>query len=289
MRHHWRVRVGTELEIRPLAPNIGAEVVGLDLSEPLGEETVARVRAALCRHLVLFFMEQDLSPDQQTAFARQFGEVTPAHPVIASLEGHPEVLPVDGRVDRASWWHTDVTFLNTPPMGSILHMREAPPVGGDTMWVSLQAAYDALSGPVRAMCDGLIAWHHDPWFAADVEAQGGYEWDGRRHEHLYPAAHPVVRAHPETERRGLFVNPHFTRHLEGMSEVESDGILNMLYQHCQRPEFSCRFRWQVGAVAFWDNRATWHYALDDYGDGIRVAHRVTLRGDRPYGPARPRD
>lgn len=287
--HDGEVGVGTTLEIRAVSPHIGAEVVGLDLSVPLGDEVVAQVRAALGRHLVLFFMDQDLSPDKQAAFARQFGEVTPAHPVIPSLEGHPEVLPIDGREDRASWWHTDVTFLNTPPLGSILHMREAPTVGGDTMWVSLQAAYDALAAPVRAMCDTLIAWHHDPWFAADVDAKGGYEWDGRWHDKLYPASHPVVRTHPETQRNGLFVNAQFTRQLEGMSKVESDAILDMLYRHCQRPEFSCRFHWQVGAIAFWDNRATLHYALDDYGDALRVAHRVTLRGDRPYGPARPRD
>ena len=140
------VVVGTTLEIKALAPNIGAEIVGLDLSEPLGDDVVAEVRAALARHLVLFFMDQDLSPEKQAAFARQFGEVTPAHPVIPSLKDHPEVLPIDGRDDRASWWHTDVTFLSTPPLGSILHMRELPPVGGDTMWVSLQAAYDALVG-----------------------------------------------------------------------------------------------------------------------------------------------
>ena len=279
--------VRTKLDIRLISPHIGAEVAGLNLSQPLGDEVVAELRAALSRRLVLFFMEQDLSPERQAAFARQFGEVTPAHPVIPSLEGHPEVLPVDGRVDRASWWHTDVTFLNTPPMGSILHMRQAPAVGGDTMWVNLQVAYDALAEPVQALCDTLIAWHHDPWFAADVDAKGGYEWDGRWHDKLYPASHPVVRTHPETGRKGLFVNPQFTRHLEGLSQVESDGILDMLYRHCQRPEFACRFPWKVGAVAFWDNRATWHYALDDYGDAIRVAHRVTLRGDRPYGPARP--
>ena len=279
---------GHNLDIRPITPNIGAEIAGLDLAKPLGPDAIAGVREALGRHLVLFFVDQDLAPDQQAAFARQFGEVTPAHPIIESLEGHPEVLPIDGRVDRASWWHTDVTFLSTPPMGSILHMREAPAVGGDTVWVSLQAAYDALSEPVRALCDQLIAWHHDPWFAADVDAKGGYEWDGRFHEKLYPTSHPVVRTHPETGRPGLFVNPQFTRHLEGLSQIESDRILDMLYRHCQRPEFSCRFRWHVGAVAFWDNRATWHYAIDDYGDDIRVAHRVTLRGDRPYGPARPR-
>jgi alpha-ketoglutarate-dependent taurine dioxygenase len=277
----------TEIEVRPLSPVIGAEILGLDLSRPLGDEVVAQVRAALCKHLVIFFLDQDLDPEQQAAFASQFGEVTPAHPVIPSIPDHPKVLSIDGREDRASWWHTDVTFLPTPPLGSILHMRTLPEVGGDTMWVSLQAAYDALAEPVREMCDKLVAWHHDPWFAADVDARGGYEWDGTWREKLYPAAHPLVRTHPETGRNGLFVNSQFTKFIEGMSTLESECLLTMLYRHCQRPEFSCRFRWKPGAVAFWDNRATLHYALDDYGDALRIAHRVTLRGDLPYGPARP--
>ena len=234
-------------------------------------------------HLVLFFPDQDLAPDVQADFARQFGEVTPAHPVIPAIEGNPEVLNIDGREDRASWWHTDVTFLQTPPLGSILHMREAPSVGGDTMWVSLQAAYDALAAPVRAMCDQLIAWHHDPWFAADVEAQGGYEWDGRITTSSSPSRTRSCGRTPRPGATGCSSTPQFTRFLEGMSKLESDALLDMLYRHCQRPEFSCRYRWEAGAVAFWDNRATLHYALDDYGDALRIAHRVTLRGDRPYG------
>ena len=285
--HDEGVSLVTAVDVRPISPNIGAEVHGLDLSRPLGAEVVKQVRAALCHHLVLFFPGQDLDPEQQADFARQFGDVTPAHPVIPSIEGNAEVLAIDGRVDRASWWHTDVTFLGTPPLGSILHMRDAPDVGGDTMWVSLQAAYDGLSDQVRALCDRLIAWHHDPWFAADVDAKGGYEWDGQWHEKLYPTSHPVVRTHPETGRNGLFVNSQFTRFLEGMSDLESNLLLELLYRHCQKPEYGCRHRWQVGDVAFWDNRATLHYALDDYGDALRYAHRVTLRGDHPYGPARP--
>ena len=246
------------------------------------------IRAALSHHLVVFFRDQELTPDQQADFARQFGEPTSAHPVIASLEGHPEVLPIDGREDRASWWHTDVTFLSTPPLGSILYMREVPDAGGDTMWISMQAAYDGLSDSMRQFCDRLIAWHHDPWFAQDVEAKGGYEWDGKHHDRLLPTSHPVVREHPETGRLGLFVNPQFTRFLEGLTQLESETLLQMLYKHCtQKPEYSCRFHWRPGSVAFWDNRATMHYAIDDYGDDIRVAHRVTLRGEKPYGPARP--
>jgi alpha-ketoglutarate-dependent taurine dioxygenase len=280
--------IATRLDIRPLSPVIGAEIHGLDLSEPLDPGVVAMVRAALADHLVIFFRDQDLTPEQQTAFAGQFGEVTKGHPVLKSLEGHPNVLPIDGREDRASWWHTDVTFLSTPPLGSILYMREVPDVGGDTMWISMQAAYDDLSGPIKALCDKLIGWHHDPFFAIDVEAMGGYTWDGKHHDRLFPTSHPVVREHPENGRKGLFVNPQFTRFLEGLSQQESESFLQMLYTHCtKKPEYACRFRWRAGSVAFWDNRATMHYALDDYGDAIRVAHRVTLRGDRPYGPARP--
>jgi taurine dioxygenase len=249
---------------------------------------VAEVRRALNDHHVIFFRDQQLSPAQQADFARQFGEVTEGHPVIPALEGSPEVLTIDGGVDRASWWHTDITFLPTPAFGSILYMLEAPEVGGDTTWASLQDAYDRLSDPVRAMCDTLIAIHFDPWFAADVDARGGYEWEGVHHDKLRPSLHPVVRTHPENGRNGLFVNPQFTQTILGLSKNESTAILDMLYRHCQQPELTCRFRWRPGSVAFWDNRATLHYALDDYGDATRIAHRVTLRGDAPYGPAMPR-
>jgi taurine dioxygenase len=197
------------------------------------------------------------------------------------------VLAIDGSVDRASWWHTDITFLQQPAFGSILYMVTAPEVGGDTMWASLQDAYDRLAEPVRAMCDTLIAIHFDPWFAADVDAQGGYEWQGEWREKLLPSLHPVVRTHPENGRNGLFVNGQFTQAILGLSKNESNSILEMLYRHCVQPEYTCRFRWKAGSVAFWDNRATMHYALDDYGDAPRFAHRVTLRGDRPYGPAAP--
>jgi taurine dioxygenase len=282
------VTTAVELDIRPLSPVIGAEIGGLDLSRPLGDPVVAAVRAALNRHHVIFFRDQELTADQQADFARQFGEVTEGHPVIPAIEENPKVLAIDGRLDRASWWHTDVTFLDTPPLGSILYMLEVPEVGGDTMWSSLQDAYDGLAEPVRAMCDQLIAVHHDPWFAADVDARGGYEWNGEWREKLMPALHPVVRTHPENGRNGLFVNTQFTQTLLGLSKLESNAILEMLYHHCERPEFTCRFRWKAGSLAFWDNRATLHYALDDYGDAPRYAHRVTLRGDKPYGPAMPR-
>ena len=276
---------GTRLEIRPLTTTVGAEIHGLDLSRPLEESSVDVVRETLGRYAVVFFRDQHLTPETQVAFARQFGEPTPAHPVLPSVDGHPHVLRIDGRDDRAAWWHTDVTFMQTPPMGSILSMDEVPAVGGDTLWVGTQAAYDGLSEPVRALCDQLIALHHDPFFAADVAARGGMEWDGKTVEVLRPAIHPVVRTHPETGRNGLFVNPQFTQLIIGLSPIESDAVLDMLYRHLQKPEYQCRFHWEPGSVAFWDNRATLHYAVDDYGEEVRVAHRVTLRGSAPYGPA----
>lgn len=278
----------TELAVRPLSPLIGAEVHGVDLAAPLSEHTVAEIRRALNTHHVIFFRDQDLTPARQEAFARQFGEVTEGHPVIPAREGHPKVLVIDGSEDRASWWHTDITFLQEPAFGSILYMLEAPDVGGDTTWASLQDGYDRLAEPVRAMCDQLIAIHYDPWFAAEVEERGGYEWHGQWHDKLLPALHPVVRTHPENGRKGLFVNPQFTQSILGLSKHESTAILDMLYRHCIQPELTCRFRWESGSVAFWDNRATLHYALDDYGDATRVANRVTLRGDVPYGPAVPK-
>ena len=281
------VTLATSVSIHPLSPTIGAELSGVDISAPLAPDVVAAIRAALNKHHVIFFRDQSLSAEQQAAFARQFGTVTEAHPVLPSIDENPEVLAIDGKVDRASWWHTDVTFLETPAMGSILYMLEAPDVGGDTMWASLQDAYDGLAPPVRAMCGQLIAIHHDPWFAADVAERGGYEWDGTRRDKLLPALHPVVRTHPETGRSGLFVNRQFTRTILGLSDNESNAILEMLYHHCVKPEYTCRFRWRAGSVAFWDNRATLHYALDDYGTSARYAHRVTLRGDRPFGPAMP--
>jgi alpha-ketoglutarate-dependent taurine dioxygenase len=272
---------------RPLSPLIGAEIDGVDLSRPLGDDTAAAVRDALNRHHVVFFRDQELTPDQLVAFGTHFGEVTEAHPVIPAIGDNAKVLSIDGRDDRASWWHTDVTYVDEPPLGSILYMTEAPDVGGDTMWASLQDAYDRLGEPVREMCDKLIAVHFDPWFAAEVEANGGYSWNGQWHEKLLPAIHPVVRTHPENGRNGLFVNLQFTQTLLGLSKNESNSVLEMLYRHCQQPEVTCRFRWSPGSVAFWDNRATLHYALDDYGDALRVARRVTLRGDQPFGPARP--
>src|SRR6516225_3644471 len=162
------MRAATRFDVRPLTPLVGAEIWGLDIAKPLDPEVVAEVRAALTTNLVLFFRDQELSPSEQAAFTAQFGELTPAHPVIPALEGHPEVLPIDSRHNKSDFWHTDVTYVSTPPLGTVLYMKEMPDVGGDTSFISMQAAYDALAEPVRGLCDELIAVHHDPFFAVDV-------------------------------------------------------------------------------------------------------------------------
>ena len=237
---------------------------------------------------MIFFRDQSLTPDQQADFARQFGQVTEAHPVLPSIDASTEVLAIDGKVDRASWWHHRRDVPRCPGHGvHPLHAPRRPPWAATPCGPACRTPTDGLAPGVRALCDGLIAIHHDPWFAADVEARGGYEWNGTWREKLVPALHPVVRTHPETGRNGLFVNGQFTQMLLGLSKNESTSILEMLYRHCVQPEYTCRFRWRAGSVAFWDNRATLHYALDDYGDAPRYAHRVTLRGDRPFGPALP--
>ena len=273
------------LDVRPVTPDIGAEVHGIDLSRSLASHIVDAVRAAWLEHLVQFFVDQELTPEQQLAFAAQFGEVTAAHPIEPALEGHPHVLPVDSVKDRTDFWHTDVTFMSRPPMGSILYARVLPESGGDTMFANTRAAYERMAAPLRALCDGLVAYHYAADYAQQVAGGDGKEWDGAPVKQLVPVRHPVVREHPETGRRNLFVNPNFTVGLEGFSGPEGHALLRLLYDHMTQPELTCRYRWRPGSVAMWDNRTTMHYGINDYGDARRIMHRVTLRGDKPYGPA----
>jgi alpha-ketoglutarate-dependent taurine dioxygenase len=276
------------ISVRRLTPTIGAEVLGVDLSRPLAPEMVAAIRAAWLEHLVLIFPDQEVTPEQQIAFATQFGAVTSAHPVEPALEHEPRVLPVDSERDRNDYWHTDVTFMARPPMASILYASVVPDYGGDTMWSNLQAAYDMLAEPLRHLCDALVAYHYSESYAADTAAGNGKEWDGSLVERMVPVEHPVVREHPETGRRGLFVNPHFTLAIKGFPAAQSRDLLALLHAHTTRPEFICRHAWTPGSLAMWDNRATMHYAVNDYGSDRRLMHRVTLRGEIPFGPARPR-
>lgn len=275
----------TELEIRPIAGAIGAEVLGVDLSAELSDATAAAIRRALLDRLVIFFRDQDLPSARFLALARRFGAPV-EYPFVKGLDGFPEIIAVTKleheRVNFGGIWHSDTTYLAEPPMGSLLVAREVPAVGGDTLFANQYLAYETLSARMRAMLDGLMAISSSA--KADVsrtrEDRVKNAGTTRAREELV-AEHPVVRTHPETERKALYVNIAHTQRFAGMTEEESAGLLGFLFRHQTRPEFTCRFRWQVGSLAFWDNRCAQHNPINDYHGYRRVMHRITLAGDRP--------
>jgi taurine dioxygenase len=291
------------LDIRPLSGNIGAEIRGVDLKQPLDPETYGQVRAAWLKYKVVFFPGQHLSPDEHRAFTAQFGELTPAHPVIPGIDGFPEVFEIDygkarelyasyGDLTRkrsqAVGWHTDVTFVERPPAGSVLNAVTIPPSGGDTLWTNQVAAFEALSPALQAFLSTLTAVHDGgAQFGEllkrrnDNDADDLAQWDGEAYAALTPVEHPVVRTHPETGERSLFVNPGFTSHIAGLEPAESSALLDFLYRHSTSPEFTVRYHWTAGDLGFWDNRATQHAVVGDFGDQARVIQRVTIRGDVP--------
>ena len=287
-----------DLDIAPLSATIGAEIRGVDLSGPISDAAVAELRDALLRYKVVFFPGQHLDPAQHVALARNFGEPTPAHPVIPGIDGFPEVFEIDytksarlresygdivDRYDGLSW-HTDVTFVERPPLGSILNAIVIPPAGGDTLFSDQRAAYDALSEPLRDFLDTLVAVHDGRQaFGALLKARedGGGQWEGKQYKSLDPVEHPVVRTHPETGRKSLFVNAGFTSHIKGLSRAESDALLRFLYAHSTKPQFTVRYHWHAGDLGFWDNRVTQHSVVGDFEGQHRVIQRVTLHGDRP--------
>ncbi len=271
------------ISIVPVTPLIGAEVTGLDLARPLSDNELGLVRQALLDHLVLFFRGQDLTIEQHKAFGRLFGELH-IHPARDrnGIEGHPEILhvkagPESTRVNGDDW-HSDVSCDAEPPMGSILRLFEVPPSGGDTLFANMYAAHDALSAPMQAFLSGLTAVHDGgPNYIDRARRAGIYKPDK-----VFPAhEHPVVRTHPETGRKALFVNRIFTQSIVGVTREESRAILDFLFQHIARPDFQCRFRWEKDSVAFWDNRCTLHHAMWDYYPEVRQGYRVTIKGDRP--------
>jgi alpha-ketoglutarate-dependent taurine dioxygenase len=279
------------LDLDPLGPGFGAVVRGVDLAAA-SDATVAAVRRALTDHKVLFFRDQELDPDSQIALGNRLGRLTASHPVVPGLdEAHAEIYALDSADNGfADVWHTDVTFVRRPPLGSILRAVTLPPSGGDTNWADLELAYASLSPPVRELADQLTAVHDGTrefgYYLAQRRQGEGNLWEGERYRRFEPVEHPVVRVHPETGRRSLFVNPGFTSHLLGVSDSESRHLLDLFYAHITKPEHIVRHRWRLGDVAMWDNRSTVHYANRDYGDQRRVMHRVTLRGDEPVGPGR---
>jgi taurine dioxygenase len=268
------------IQVDKLTPHAGAEVRGVDLAQPLDERTFKEIHDALIDNGVIFFRDQRLTPDQQKAFGRLFGELH-MHPAAPSLlEGHPEILVI--HADETSKhvagenWHSDVSCDREPPMGSILYMHELPPVGGDTLFASMYAAYEALSEPMKRFLEPLTAWHEGEHV---YRGRYGVNDTGR----VFPRAeHPVIRTHPVSGRKALFVNSGFTTRIAQLKRPESDAVLQFLYRHVETPEFHCRFRWQVNSVAFWDNRCVQHHAMWDYYPQRRHGHRVTIKGDAPF-------
>ncbi|WP_459207160.1 taurine dioxygenase [Pseudomonas sp. MLB6B] len=275
------------LSITPLGTALGAQISGVDLAADLSPAQRDAIEQALLDYQVLFFRDQPLTPDRQARFAAQFGDLH-IHPIYPKVADTPQVLILDTAVtdvrDNAIW-HTDVTFLPTPALGAVLAAKQVPAYGGDTLWASGIAAFEALSAPLRGLLEGLTATHdftHSfPLERFGSTAQDLARWEAARRDHP-PLSHPVVRTHPVSGRKALFVNEGFTTRINELAPSESEALLKLLFAHATRPEFTVRWRWQADDVAFWDNRVTQHYAVDDYRPQRRVMHRATILGDAPF-------
>ena len=278
----------TALHATPIAGALGAEITGVNLAEDLSDETIGEIRQALLDYQVIFFRDQELTPEQQIAFARRFGPLE-EHEFVKGMPDYPEIIRVVREADETSMnfggaWHSDVTHQECPALGSVLYAVEVPPVGGDTLFANQHLAYEALSTGMKRMLDGLTAIHsaRGP-FAPEGRSKSNWKnMQVQTSEKAYDEMeHPVVRTHPETGRKMLFVNRTFTIRFKDMTEQESAPLLEFLFRHASHERFTCRFRWTQGAVAFWDNRAVLHHALGDYSGHRREMHRVAISGDRP--------
>ena len=275
------------IKVDPVSPVIGAEISGVDLTQPLGNQTQSEIQTALSEHLVIFFRDQiDLSPDAQKRFARRFGTLN-VHPYVKGMAEHPELLEIikepEDKLNFGGGWHSDMSFLEQPALGSILYGVEIPAFGGDTLFANQIAAYDALSDGMKEMLGGLNAVHSASreYSASGASAQARQSMQSDTASDAPEFEHPVVRTHPESGRKGLYINPAFTLRFAGMTRRESRPLLNFLFDHSRDERFTCRFRWANGSVAFWDNRCCWHYALNDYAGHRRHMRRATVNGDRP--------
>jgi taurine dioxygenase len=270
------------IEVRRFEPALGAEVRGIQLADGLDDASFAEVHRAFLEHQVLFFKDQrEIPPEVQVAIAERFGELH-FHPAAPQMSGHPAVFEIyahkDSKIANGEFWHSDVSCDEEPPLGTILQMQVLPDLGGDTLFANMYAAYDTLSQPLREMLIGLTATHGSEHVYRGRYADRGVDDGGKQ----YPEAiHPVVRTHPETGKRALYVNRTFTTRLNELSQHESDAVLELLFTHSEQIAFQVRFRWSQFDVAFWDNRCTLHHAIWDYWPNERKGRRVTIKGDRP--------
>jgi taurine dioxygenase len=272
------------MEVRRLSGALGAEIHGVDLGEKQTEDAVAEIRRIFLEHLVIFFHDQTLTPAQFMAFARRMGKPV-EYPFVKGIDGFPEVIEVKKleheRHNFGGIWHSDTAYLAEPPMGSMLLAREVPPFGGDTLFANQYLAYESLSEGMRRMLSGLIAINSSSKADVSKTREDRIRTDGKQDSREYLAEHPAVRTHPETGRKALYVNIAHTARFNGWSEEESAPLLQFLFAHQVKPEFTCRFRWRAGSLAFWDNRCAQHNPVNDYHGHRRVMHRITLAGSKP--------
>jgi len=272
------------MEIRRVAGALGAEINGVDLSHPLSDEDLSKIRSAWLEHLVIFFRDQPLAPEAFMAFARRIGRPI-EYPFVKGIAGFPEIIEVKKleheKVNFGGIWHSDTAYLDEPPMASMLLAREVPPAGGDTLFANMYLAYESLSSGMKALLDGLVAVNASTKADATRTREDRISADGGEAKKQYVAEHPVVRTHPETGHKAIYVNVGHTVRLRDMTEEESAPLLEFLFQQQIRPEFTCRFVWQPGSIALWDNRCAQHNPINDYHGYRRVMHRITLAGDKP--------
>jgi taurine dioxygenase len=273
------------ISVRRISGALGAEISGVDLSRPLADDTLAAIRTAWLEHLVVFFRDQPLTPPQYLAFAERIG--TPVeYPLVRGIDGFPKIIEVKKleheRVNFGGIWHTDTAYLDTPPMASMLLAREVPPYGGDTLFANMYAAWEGLSEGMKRMLRGLKAVNSSAKADVSKTREDRIKTDGSANSRAeYNAEHPVARTHPETGRIALYVNPGHTVRFSGLTEEESKPVLDYLFQHQVRPEFTCRFTWAPGSIALWDNRCAQHNPVNDYHGFRRLMLRITLGGDAP--------
>lgn len=275
-------RAYRRIRLQRFSPALGAEVHGIDLADGVDEETYREIHRAFLEHQVLFFKEQrELPPAVHVALGKRFGELH-MHPAAPSMAGHPEIFEIhthkDSNIANGEFWHSDVSCDEVPPLGTMLQIHILPEIGGDTLFANMYAAYDALSAPLKRMLEGLTATHGSEHIYRGRYSDRGVDDRGK----MYPeAAHPVVRTHPETGRKALYVNRTFTTRINELAPDESAALLGFLHTHCEQIDFQIRFRWQRNDMAFWDNRCTMHHAVWDYWPHERKGRRVTIKGDRP--------
>jgi taurine dioxygenase len=272
--------------VHPISGAIGAEISGVDLTN-LDDEFWEEIHRAFLEHLVIFFRDQNVTPEQQIAFAGRFGEIG-YYPFVEGMAAYPEIVEVRKEPEEeenfGGIWHSDTTYLETPPLGAILYAKELPAIGGDTLWSNMYLAYDALSDGMKRLLGGLKGVNSSKKSAAAAGRQARRDEAPKDSPEIqHEAVHPVIRTHPETGRTALYVNFGHTMRFERMNAAESEPILDFLFEHLVRAEFTCRFRWETGSLAVWDNRCSQHYAMNDYHGHRRVMHRITIKGDVPKG------